>query len=92
MIKSFRHKGVEKFFFKGSKADIQAHHAKKLNRQLSRLDAAISADDMNIPGWRFHALKGDMLNFYTVRVDANWRLTFTFEGSNAILVDYQDYH
>ncbi len=92
MIKSFRHKGIEKFFFKGSKAGIQAHHAKKLNRQLSRLDASISAEDMNIPGWRFHALKGNMLNFYSVRVDGNWRLTFTFEGNDAVLVDYQDYH
>lgn len=92
MIKSFRHKGIEKFFFKGSRAGIQPTHAKKLSRQLSRLDGSISAEDMNIPGWRFHALKGNMFNFYSVRVDGNWRLTFTFEGNDAVLVDYQDYH
>jgi len=61
-----------------------------LNRQLSRLDGAIAAEDMNIPDWRFHTLKGDMLNFYSIRVDGNWR--FTFYGTDAVLVDYQDDH
>ncbi len=92
MINSFRHKGVEKFFKMGSKAGIQAQHTQKLRRQLGRLDASAMPEDMNIPGWRFHALKGSLSGHYSVRVDGNWRLTFAFENENAVLVDYRDYH
>jgi len=92
MIRNFRHKGIEKFFRTGSKAGIQAQHAQKLRRQLARLDASSVPEDMNIPGWRFHALKGGLGRHYSVRVNGNWRLTFAFEGENAILVDYKDYH
>lgn len=92
MIKSFRHKGIERFFDTGSKAGIQAKHAAKLRRQLARLDASVRAEDMDIPGWRLHPLTGGLLNHWSVRVDGNWRLTFAFEGEDAVLVDYQDYH
>jgi proteic killer suppression protein len=47
---------------------------------------------MDRPGWRFHALKGDLKGYYAVWVDENWRLTFTFDGDDAEIVDYQDYH
>ena len=47
---------------------------------------------MNLPGWKFHALKGNLAGHFAVTVNKNWRLTFTFEGEDAILVDYQDYH
>jgi proteic killer suppression protein len=92
MIKSFRHKGVERFFRTGSKAGIQPRHAKRLRLQLGRLDAARSADDMNMPGWKWHVLSQDLAGHWAVWVDKNWRLTFTFEGSDAVLVNYQDYH
>lgn len=92
MIKSFRHKGIEQFFETGSKAGIQPVHASKLQRQLRRLDEAASYQDMNIPGWRLHQLSGDMAGHYSVWVNGNWRLTFSFEGADAVLVDYQDYH
>jgi len=92
VIKSFRHKGIELFFSSGSKAGIQAKHAAKLRRQLARLDASVRAEDMDIPGWRLHSLAGDLKNHWSVRVDGNWRLTFAFDGENAVLVDYQDYH
>jgi proteic killer suppression protein len=85
MIKTFRHRGLERFFRAGSKAGIQPKHAARLRLQLGRLDAATGAIDMNLPGWRWHPLKG-------VWVDENWRLTFTFQGQNAVLVDYRDYH
>ena len=92
MIKSFRHKGLERFFFRGTKAGIQSTHAAKLARQLQRLDVARRAEDMNLPGWRLHELKGDLKGHWSVWVSGNWRLTFMFEGEDAILVDYQDYH
>ena len=92
MIKSFRHKGIEQFFETGSKAGIQPAHAAKLQRQLRRLDEAASHQDMNIPGWKLHQLSGDMAGHYSVWVNGNWRLTFAFASTNAVLVDYQDYH
>ncbi|MEO8343305.1 MAG: type II toxin-antitoxin system RelE/ParE family toxin [Gallionella sp.] len=92
MIKTFRHKGLEWFFKTGSKAGIQPSHAPKLKRQLRRLDEASSASDMNVTGWKLHPLYGDLAGHYAVWVNAIWRMTFTFEGTNAVLVDYQDYH
>lgn len=92
MIKSFRHKGIQHFFESGGKAGIQAQHEKRLRLQLSRLDDAKQAKDMDATGWKLHRLKGNLKNHWAVWVDGNWRLTFTFEGEDAILVDYQDYH
>lgn len=92
MIKSFQHKGIQAFFETGNKAGIQAQHATRLNLQLARLEAATSHHDMNLPNWRLHPLKGHLQNHWAVWVDKNWRLTFTFDGANAVLVDYQDYH
>ena len=92
MIKSFKHKGLERFFREGSKAGIQPKHERRLRLQLGRLDAARSAADMDLPGWRCHALKGDLKGHWAVFVEKNWRVVFTFEGEDAVLVDYQDYH
>lgn len=92
MIKTFRHKGLQVFFETGSKAVIQPHHAPRLSRQLARLDTAKSDEDMNVPGWKLHSLSGDLTGYYSVTVNANWRMTFTFDQGEAILVDYQDYH
>ena len=92
MIKDFRHKGIERYFKSGSKAGIQAKHEKRLRLQLGRLDAASGPQDMSLPGWKLHALKGELKGHWAVWVDENWRLTFAFEGEDAILVDYQDYH
>ncbi len=89
MIKTFRHKGLEAFFRKGSKAGIQPHHAGKLRIML---DSAKRPDDMNAPGWRFHLLTGDLAGHYSVTVNGNWRMTFRFESGDAELVDYLDYH
>ena len=92
MIRSFRHKGLERFFLQGSKAGIQAAHASRLRLQLGRLDAAAGPRDMDLPGWRLHPLKGPLKGTWAVSVSGNWRLTFAFDGKDAVLVDYQDYH
>lgn len=92
MIRSFRHAGLEEYFYTGSKAGIQPAHADKLRKQLTVLNRARNAQEMNIPGWDLHALKGPLAGHWAVKVNANWRMTFTFEDNNAILVDYRDYH
>ena len=92
MIKHFRHKGLERFFATGSKAGIQPQHAGKLRRLLLALDEAVGPEEMNIPGWRLHRLSGDLAGHWSVWVNGNWRLTFTFEGTDAVQLDYQDYH
>jgi len=92
MIQSFKHKGLEIFFITGSKRGIIPEHAQKIERILDRLDASISPSDMNLPGYRLHELKGQDSGTWSVTVNANWRITFKFEGQNAVLVDYLDYH
>jgi proteic killer suppression protein len=92
VILSFRHKGLEAFFQTGSKKGIQPAHAARLSRQLAKMDTSASPQDMNVPGWRLHALAGDLAGHWSVWVNGNWRLTFAFEGEDAVAVDYQDYH
>lgn len=92
MIKSFRHKGIERFFKTGSKAGIQAQHANRLRVMLTRLDVATRPEDMDAPGWDLHPLKFDLAGHWAVSVSGNWRMTFKFDGVDAELVDYQDYH
>ncbi len=92
MIRTFRHKGIERFFKTGSKAGIQSKHAERLRKQLFALNNARRPEDMNAPGWRLHPLHGDLQGHWSVNVSGNWRLTFTFEGEDAVLVDYKDYH
>jgi proteic killer suppression protein len=92
MIRSFRHAGLEKYFLTGSKAGIQPAHARKLAIQLFTLDLAKSASDMAVNGWDLHSLRGDLAGHWSIKVNANWRMVFTFDGENAILVDYRDYH
>jgi proteic killer suppression protein len=92
VIKSFQHKGLKAFYETGSKAGIQAQHAPKLARILSRLDVAKTVGDANIPGWRLHPLTGNLDGHYAITVSGNWRVTFKFEDEDIILVDYLDYH
>jgi proteic killer suppression protein len=91
MIRSFRHKGIERFFLSGSKAGIQPSHAARLNEQLTLLNAASRPEHMRIPGWHLHPLRGDLAEHWAGTVNGNCRLTFAFEGEDAILVAYQYY-
>ena len=87
MIRSFRHKGVKKFFKTGSKAGIQPKHAIRLAVRLDVLDDAVGVEDMRVPGWKCHSLHGELEGHWAVTVSGNWRLAFMFEGKNAVLVD-----
>ncbi|MDP9139273.1 MAG: type II toxin-antitoxin system RelE/ParE family toxin [Pseudomonadota bacterium] len=92
MIKSFRHKGLRKFFESGSAAGIQPPHAPRLRMLLAALDTAESLDDMDVPGFRLHPLKGKEKGRWSVWVNGNWRMTFEFQGRDAHVLDYEDYH
>lgn len=92
MIKTFLHKGLRRFFESGSVAGIQPHHASRLRMQLAALDTAQKIEDMNIPGYRLHPLKGREKGRWSMWINGNWRLTFEFRDGDAYVLDYEDYH
>ena len=92
MIKSFRHKGLQRLYEKGSHSGVQAKHVKKLRMQLAALETSQTIDDMDLPGYRLHRLKGGKPDRWAIDVSGNWRLTFTFESGDALEIDYEDYH
>ena len=92
MIKSFKHKGLEDFFYTGKKKGIKPEHAAQVERILDRLNASSEIRDMNYPGSDLHKLVGDKKGQYAVRVSGNWRIFFEFVNGNTYIVDYGDYH
>jgi len=92
MIKSFKHKGLEKLFINDDRSNINQNHADRILRILDRLDASSIPNDMNLPGYKLHQLKGKRKGLYSVWVNGNWRIVFQLENNNAIAVDYLDYH
>ena len=92
MIKSFKHKGVEEFFYTGNKKGIKPEHAGKLERILDRLNAANDVKDMNYPGSNLHKLTGAKKGQYAIKVSGNWRLVFEFVDGDAYIINYEDYH
>ena len=92
MIRSFKHKGLERFFLKGVKAGIQAKHANRLRLILGRLNAATEPKDMNLPGLKLHELDGKRKGTWSVWISGNWRVAFRFKGKDAETVDYEGYH
>ena len=92
MISSFRHKGLRKYFESGSVTGIQPAHAKRLTMQMAALDTAEKINDMDLPGFRLHPLKGAEKGRWSIWVSGNWRITFEFDNGNAFVLDYEDYH
>lgn len=92
MIKTFKHKGLERFYRSGSTAGIQANHQNRLRLILSNLSQAESSDDMDLPGLKLHELKGERKGIWSVVVNGNWRVTFRFNGRDVEIVNYEDYH
>ena len=92
MIKSFRHKGLRRLFETGNASGVQASHAKRLRLQLTALDTAHVVEDLDIPGFRLHPLKGAMKGRWSITVNGNWRVTFEFKDGNVYVLDYEDYH
>jgi proteic killer suppression protein len=92
MIQSFRHKGLKRLYEEDDPRGVPAEHLTKLRNILARLDAAGSAEDMNLPGFNLHTLKGPLHGLIAVTVRANWRVIFRFVEGHAYEVDYLDYH
>lgn len=92
MIKGFKHKGLERLFTKGNASGVQVDYAPKISLILDAIDAAEQVNELDLPGFRLHRLKGDKHNLWSVRVSANWRITFEFENGDAHILDLEDYH
>lgn len=92
MIKTFRHKGLRRLYETGITSGVQANHAKRLRLQLTALDTAQAIEDMDIPGFRLHPLKGEMRGRWSITVNGNWHITFEFQDGNAYVLDYEECH
>ncbi len=92
MIKSFRHKGLARYFEQNDRRGIDAKQSSRIRRILDALDQAASPEQMNIPGWRLHPLTGNRKGLWSVSVSGNWRITFEFSGTDAVNVNLEDYH
>jgi len=92
VITSFKHQGLQRFYESGSTAGIRSEHKQRIRLVLAVLDTAATIEDMDIPGFRLHKLKGARKGTWSVRVSGNWRITFTFEDGNADIINYEDYH
>jgi len=92
MIKTFSHKGLNNFFNNGDTTRIQSDHIKKLRLLLANLNAATKLENMNLPGLGLHKLQGNMKDFWSIKINGNWRLIFRFSNGDAYDVDYLDYH
>ena len=92
MITSFAHKGLERFFTKGSASGIQADYAPRIGMILDAIEAATEVMELDLPGFHLHRLKGNKRNMWSVRVSANWRITFEFTDGDAHILNLEDYH
>jgi proteic killer suppression protein len=92
MIRNFRHKGLRRLFEDDDRSRLDAQDADKIARILARLNQSRGPQDMDVPGFRLHLLKGKLHGFWAVTVRANWRIVFRFQGEDAADVDLVDYH
>ena len=92
MIKSVKHKGLQQFYESGSRAGIQPAHKARLRLQLAAPDTSTVIEDLDIPGFRLHPLKGRLKGRWSISVSGNWRLTFEFKDGNVYVLNYEDYH
>lgn len=92
MIKSFRHRGLRRLYERRDASGVRADQVKRIRSLLADLETAATASEMNMPGYRFHQLKGDLKGFFSVTVSGNWRVVFRFAGGDAYDVDLTDYH
>jgi proteic killer suppression protein len=92
MIRSFRHRGLKRLFERDEKAQVRADMLARIENILAVLDRANHPDEMDLPGFRPHQLKGDLRGYWAVTVRANWRIIWCFDGADAVDVDLVDYH
>ena len=92
MIVGFRHRGLRRLFEDDDRSRLSPEQVEKIAVILARLDAAEEIREMNVPGLRLHRLAGKLKGFWSVTVNANWRIIFHFEDGQAFDVDLVDYH
>ncbi len=92
MIKSFKHRALSDFYTDNCKKAFNVIDLPKITRILDRLSDSLTVNDMNIPGWNLHELRGDRKGVWSVAVRKNWKITFRFEKGNAYQVNFEDYH
>lgn len=92
MIRHFRHRGLKRLYEKDDRREVSPQQADKIARILARLDGATRPQQLDLPGFRLHPLKGALAGYWSITVSANWRIIFRFEGANATEVDLVDYH
>ncbi|CFB67834.1 type II toxin-antitoxin system RelE/ParE family toxin [Yersinia enterocolitica] len=92
MIKSWKHKGLQRFFETGSAAGINPQHVKRIRDRLRFIDLAETIEDVNVAGYKLHPLQGEREGIWSVTVSGNWRITFEFTAGNAFILNYEDYH
>lgn len=92
MLRTFRHKGLKRLFEKDNPSGVRADQAARIRDVLAHLDRAAVPTELDLPGYRLHALKGDLKGYWSVAISGNWRIVFRFENGNAFDVDLMDYH
>jgi proteic killer suppression protein len=92
MIGSFKHRGLKRLYERGDRSGIRPDLLETVEDILARLDEADTPQALNLPGYRLHALKGDLKGFWSVTVRANWRIIFRFQGADAFDLELIDYH
>lgn len=92
MIRSFRHRGLRRFYERGERGAVRPDLADRIETILLRLDITEQIEDMNLHSFRLHPLKGELKGFWSITVNANWRIIFRLEDSHVFDVDLVDYH
>lgn len=92
MIRSFRSKALKRFAERGDGSKLSVPNVRRVETILGRLEGAVTPEDLNLPGFRFHGLKGRDKGRYAVDASGNWRITFAWDGRSAVDVDLEDYH
>lgn len=92
MIESFRHKGLQQFYEEGNGSKLPAQYLRKINRIFDQLEAVTTVSDIQQMGSGIHKLTGDMAEFWSIKVSANYRITFRFDNGEIHDIDYIDYH
>jgi proteic killer suppression protein len=92
MIRTFRHRGLKRLYEREDPSKVRADQVERIKLALADLDDALKPQDLDLPGYRLHRLKGDLQGFWGIWISANWRIIFRFEGGDAYDVDLIDYH
>ena len=92
MIRTFKHRGLKRLYERGDQSQVSSEYLNRIEDIIARLDIAVSPDDLNLPGYGLHQLKGNLKGFWAVKVSGNWRVIFQFRDGDAFDVNLTDYH